>query len=247
MNKAIVIIPTIGAHELELAVSSVLDQTVKTDVLVVFDGVQYERDLKIPCDKRIHKLSLPFNTGSFRTAGIDKNLPRHWYGARAMIAAAYAVNNDYSMILDQDNWLRSDHVESCIEKLNAHSKNETAVVYSLRNIFRKDATFVCRDDCESLGKQVGVSGYLIDTSCYFYRTDFLMQTAHWWLSGWGSDRVYLGRLMKNYGQDSLAGTGLYTVNYRLGGNEGSVKEQFFLMGNQKNEERFKKPFPWSKE
>jgi hypothetical protein len=248
MCKATVIIPTTGAEELELAVQSVLNQTVSTRALVVFDGQDFERPLALPHSPRITKLTLPFNTGKSRTATIHQSLPRHWYGSRAMTAAAYVVNDDYSMILDQDNWLRPDHVELCINALGSRPMAPYQFVHSLRNIYRKDGSFVCRDDCESLGKHKGVSGNLIDTSCYFYRTDFLLHTAHMWLWGWGSDRVYMQRVVQSFGDDIFTGTGRYTMNYRLGGNDGSVKEALFVRGNAKNHAAYATlPMPWASE
>lgn len=248
VNKAIVIIPTTGAPDLECAIQSVLDQSIPTDVLIVFDGREFDRQLTHQDNTRVSKLVLPFNTGTTRTAIIHKSLPRHWYGARVMAAAAYLVNNDYAMVLDQDNWLRPDHVESCIETIESRADTPYQLVYALRNIYRKDGSFICRDDCESLGKQSGVSGHLIDTSCYFYRTDFLMHTGYMWLWGWGSDRIYLQRLVKAFGDQVLDGTGRYSVNYRLGGNDGSVKEDLFINGNVRAYERHKKaPMPWAVE
>ena len=184
-----------------------------------------------------------------RTGTIYKGLPRHWYGARVQAAAGYLVNNDYVMVLDQDNWLRPDHVEICIAKLESRPASSYQFVHALRNVYRKDGTFVCRDDCESLGKHEGVSGRLIDTSCYFYRTDFLMHTAHMWLWGWGSDRVYLQRVTQGFGDQIFDGTGRYTVNYRLGGNEGSVKEGLFIDGNARAYAQHggARPMPWAVE
>jgi len=204
--------------------SSVLEQTVPTDGLVVFDGNEFDRPLDVPADSRLTKLVLPFNTGRNRTATIHQNLPRHWYGARVQAAAAYLVNNDYAM-----SWIRTTGYGQTTSKDVLPSSNPgrgilTTSCTRSRNVYRKDGTFVCRDDCESLGKHEGVSGRLVDTSCYFYRTDFLMHTAHMWLWGWGSDRVYLQRATQAFGERVFDGTGAIYVNYRLGGNEGSVKE-----------------------
>lgn len=248
MNKAIAIIPTTGAPELEFAIQSVLDQSTPTDVLVVFDGRDFDRQLALPDNSRVSKLVLPFNTGKARTNTIHKDLPRHWYGARVMTAAAYFINNDYALVLDQDNWLQPNHVEFCIDSMESKSDTKLQLVYALRNIHRKNGSFVCRDDCESLGRQLGVSGHLIDTSCYFYQTDFLMHTAHFWLWGWGSDRIYLERVVRTYGYQVLGQTGRYTVNYRLGGNDGSVKEDLFVRGNARMYEQHQKaPMPWAVE
>lgn len=237
MNQAIAVIPTTGAPELEMAVRSVLDQTVATDVLVAFDGAPLQRELALPDDPRVHRIILPFNTGRGRTHLLPEGLPRHWYGARAQIACSYMVNHDFCFVLDQDNWLEPDHVESCLATLNAPSASTLGFVHAYRNVHRKDGSFVCRDECESLGVPGGLNGPLIDTSCYFYRTDFLLQTAHWWLAGWGSDRVYLARVRQSLGDSVFAPTHRFTVNYRLGGNPGSVTEAFFVEGNRRIREQ----------
>jgi hypothetical protein len=39
-------------------------------------------------------------------------------------------------------------------------------------------------------------------------------------------------------------SGEYTVNYRLAGNEGSVKKDFFVQGNEVMEARYGKKLPW---
>ncbi|MFM0322361.1 hypothetical protein [Caballeronia glebae] len=233
MKPAIVVIPTIGAPELECAIQSVLDQTVPTDVLVVFDGPGFVRPLNVPPDAlpRVHTLVLPFNTGAQRTARIPASQGGHWYGARVMCAAGYLINNDYAMMLDQDNWLRPDHVATCIEAIQSQPEAPLQMVYALRNVHRKDGSFLCRDDCQSLGLHEGVFGHLIDTSCYFFRTDFLMDVSHFWLWGWGGDRRFLRRIIETHGKDCFAGTGRYTVHYRLGGNVTSGPERLFVEGN----------------
>ena len=136
MNAAIVVIPTTGAPELEQAIQSVLEQTVPCDVLVIFDGSAYARPLALPPAANVFVMTLPFNTGKARTGLLQEGLPRHWFGARVQTAAAYIVNNDYVMILDQDNWLQPNHVESCMAKLDsrpaapscAHRSGESSTV-----------------------------------------------------------------------------------------------------------------------
>lgn len=248
MNPAIVIIPTTGADELEEAIQSVLAQTVPTDVLVVFDGAAYARPLRLAHDPRVHTLVLPFNTGRNRTSRMRPEERGHWYGHRVICAAGCLVNNDYVMMLDQDNWLRADHVESCIARIESRPGAPYEMAYALRNVHRKDGSFVCRDDCQSLGIHNGVCGHLIDTSCYFLRTDFLMKTSHFWLWGWGGDRRFLQCVSEAYGTDCMAGTGRYTVHYRLGGNEGSAPEASFVQGNARIDALLgARPKPWAVE
>ncbi|KMZ11944.1 putative glycosyltransferase [Candidatus Burkholderia humilis] len=242
MNSAIVIIPSTGIAELEHGIQSILEQTVPTDVLVVFDGPSFGRPLRLPDDPSVRTLVLPFNTGANRTAQLPPEQRGHWFGAGVMCAASYLVNNDYVMFLDQDNWLRDDHVASCIDAIESRPDAPFQMSFALRDVYRKDGSFVCRDDSQNLDLHPGALGQFIDTSCYFFRTDFLMKTAHFWLSGWGGDRLFLRKILENYGGSCLAGTGRYTVHYRLGGNTDSVTEAIFLEGNEMMRASRK---PWS--
>jgi len=41
-------------------------------------------------------------------------------------------------------------------------------------------------------------------------------------------------------------TGKYTVNYRLAGNEGSVRKEFFEFGNEQMKKQYNGVYPWRK-
>jgi hypothetical protein len=181
----------------------------------------------MPDDPRVHQLVLPFNTGKGRTDRLPPGNHQHWYGARVMAAAGCLVNNEYAMFLDEDNWLRADHVASCIETIESRQDSPYHAVFALRTINRQDGSVACRDDCESLGLFSGMHGMFVDTSCYFYRTDFMMDTSHLWLSGWGADRRFFNEIIGRYGKDCFAGTGRYTVHYRLSKNPGAPTEVQF--------------------
>jgi methyl coenzyme M reductase alpha subunit len=65
-----------------------------------------------------------------------------------------------------------------------------------------------------------------------------------WHGGWGQDRVWFNALSKHFPKFDT--TGKYTVNYRVGGNEGSVKKEFFDYGNSIMKQRYNGEFPWQK-
>jgi hypothetical protein len=236
--SSVVLIPTIGAPALRRAVESVGAQSVPTSCYVVCDGEQHRPAVEAAlagaaiAPERLTLCVLPRNVG----AG-------GFYGHRIYAAFAHLVDEDHVLFLDQDNALAPSHVASCVELLAAR---RLQWCYSLRNVCDAAGAFVCRDDCESLGKWPAfTNAHLIDTSSYCLRREVLLQAAHVWHGKWGQDRVFAQVMMQNFPQFDC--TGRYTVDYRLGGNEGSVTREFFEQGNAKMLQRYKRGFPWAKE
>lgn len=240
MKKALVIIPTIGSNDLAQAVNSVLKQTYyETHCLVVVDGPQFHYKVNrvlgdnfiLVDNEKLFRCDLPFNTG----AG-------GWYGQRIMTAFSYLNDYDYVMFLDQDNWFDWDHVSSLVKTIE---ENEYEWAYSLRKITGKFGNFVCLDNCESLGKWpvwFNTDHHLIDNNCYCFTHDFLIKHAPLMNWGWGADRRFF-TLVKD--KSFYGCTELYSVNYRLGGNDGSVQLDFFLKGNAAMSEKYALTgFPW---
>lgn len=230
---ATVIIPTTGADTLQQAVESVLNQTQPTSCYVVVDGKDnYARADRILTDfaDRIQVAYLPENVGA-----------NGFYGHRVYAAFTHLVNTEYLCYLDQDNWFESNHVETCVETIKF---NKLQWCYSLRNIYSGDR-FACRDDCESLGRYKSYHGVNhIDTNSYFLQRKSVLQLASVWHGGWGQDRVFyqvIGDMLPNYDC-----SGQYTLNYRVGGNAGSVTEDFFINGNRIQAEKYNNKFPWRK-
>lgn len=238
MSNAIVVIPATGAPELKEAVTSVLWQTfANTECLVVTDGLtfkpQVDEVLAGIQNSRLHRLELPFNTGG-----------GGFYGHRIMAAVSHLVNHDYILFLDQDNWYSDNHVKSLVDLCESSTLDWA---YSLRKITDKDGKFLCRDDCESLGKWPIASNlghYLIDTSTYCFSLQFLRNVGHLWNHGWGADRRFF-EIIANQTNSKYDCSGRYSLNYRLGGNEGSVTKEFFEHGNAISKQRYGVEFPWA--
>jgi len=239
----LVITPTTGSPELADAVNSVLCQTDRdVEHLIVVDGVQFSSKVDkvlsnagIITGGRIKRIDLPFNTGK-----------DGFYGHRIMAGFGHLINHDYVLFLDQDNWFEYDHVESLI---NIIESKELDWAYSLRQIFDKDKNYITADNCESLGRWpawVNENAHLIDTSSYCFKTSFYRQVCHLWDYGWGGDRRFYTILKDHIKHDNYACTGKYTLNYRLGGNDGSVQAGFFIDGNKKQSEIYPNSFPWNR-
>ena len=122
--------------------------------------------------------------------------------------------------------------------------------HSLRNIYTKEKEFICRDDCESLGRWpvwVKQDQHLVDSSSYCFTNKFLRMVGHIWDHGWGADRRFYMILKNDMNHRNYGCSGKYTMNYRLGGNEGSVTPEFFTKGNEIMSQRYNNKYPWSTE
>lgn len=234
--SATVIIPTTGTPEVEKAINSVLNQSYLTTCYVVCDGKEHLDKVAI--------LSLKNNWGNnpkFKLCVLPINVgAKGFYGHRVYAAFTHLVDTEYVSYLDQDCWIEPNHIKTCVEKIR---KNKLDWSYSLRKIVDKDENYLCNDDCESLGKWQCFQNYHhVDTNCYCLRTDIAIQLASVWHGGWGQDRVFLKTIMTHFTKFDCSGE--YTVNYRLAGNEGSVKKDFFVQGNEVMEARYGKKLPW---
>ena len=236
--RALVITPTTGAPELVDAIHSVRDQTyLEVDHLIVCDGDRFrERTEHIVykvCEGYAQTCFLPYNTGG-----------GGFYGHRIMAAFSHLVNHDVILFLDQDNWYEPNHVETLIKDIKELNVDWT---YSLRKVYDKDKNLICEDNCESLGRWpvwVNDQAYLIDSSSYCFKTSFIRQIGHIWDHGWGADRRFYTIVKEQLKHQNYTCTGKHTLNYRLGGNEGSVQAEFFIEGNKKALEKYNGKLPW---
>jgi glycosyltransferase involved in cell wall biosynthesis len=234
--SATVIIPTTGSPELIDAVDSVLSQTYNTKCYVVVDGRQNYN--------KVNQLLTNRESGNIQVAYLPENVGANgFYGHRVYAAFTHLVNSKYVLYLDQDNYMDVNHVANCVKTIEEQNLDWC---YSLRSIHDKDGIFLVNDNCESLGKWPVFSGDYnhIDTNCYCLKTSIAVKIASVWHGGWGQDRTFFSILQgafRNYDT-----TGKYSLNYRVGGNEGSVKKEFFEYGNKIMNEKYNGVFPWQK-
>lgn len=234
-----VITPTTCRQKLIDAVESVHNQTYKNIThLVVVDGVENMKEcINLNIDRKFTNLkitSTPFNTGH---SGLN--------GQRIYAAYPHLIDCDYIFFLDDDNWYDPVHVESLVETIE---QNGLDFAFSLRKICDVNGNYLVDDNCESLGKwPIWMTHdnpqYLIDTSAYAFKHNFIRRTSHLWHTGaWGEDRRYLAYVRDHARFDT---SGLYTLLYRLEGNERSVTEDFFRQGNTVQQQKYGK-LPWQK-
>ena len=235
MKSVVIITPTTGDSKLTQCIASVECQTYSNLVhLVVADGPQFVPNTQkiIEGATKIKFLPLVENTGA-----------NGYYGHRIFAAAGHLVNQDYVIYLDQDNWLDDNHVETIIKTID---ENNLDWCYSLRKIYDSEGNYILNDDCESLGKWeawVGNNVHHVDTNCFCVKRDIAASLSAFWHRGWGGDRIFYSALNTYFPKYDT--TGKYTVNYRLGGNPGSVTKEFFEKGNEIMTNKYK-IFPWRK-
>lgn len=229
-RPVIVITPTIGSDKLSDAVESVKNQTYSNvKHLVVSDGRQFLDRIPELVKKSADVISVPYNTGR-----------NNFYGHRIYSAFPHLVDEDYICFLDEDNWFEPTHIESLV---NTIESNPAHFAFSLRKIFDENKRYVCDDDCESLGHYPIFgqerNGYLVDTSSYLFRKDWLIQYCHLWHNQWGADRVFFNQVKDI---SSHVCTGYHSLCYRLDGNPGSSKPEMFLELNKVTDQSR----PWNK-
>ena len=245
MNKfeprVAIITPTIGTNHLKLNIKSVEEQTYQNFIhYVVVDGPKFKNKVRDNFDNDINRriVSLPENTGHSQ-----------YNGHRIYGAMPYLTDADYVIFLDEDNWIDSGHIEALVKV--AKDKDWA---FSFRKIVGQDNEFICNDDCESLGKWhtcLNENEFFLDTGCYFLPKALAVQLSPAWYRRARHpqeqpevDRLLMHMLLQNkYTFDT---TYEYSLNYRVGNREDSVKKEFFLNGNQSMIEKYNGKLPWKK-
>lgn len=240
MTSVAIITPTIGTDMLETCIESIKAQTYQNIIHHIFiDGKQNFDKTDLILRKNWSE--------KIRVNIIDENIGKGWYGHRVYAASSFLVNQDVLVYLDEDNWIEPNHIESQIMTLN--SKPNIDWVYSLRKIYGIEGNYICDDNCESLGKWPTFHNpnvFHIDTSSYAVKRNAAINVGHFWYGQWGADRQFFSALRQVY--PNFECTKKHTLCYRLGGNEGSVSEQFFIEGNkaQLNKYGSEGNYPWLK-
>jgi glycosyltransferase involved in cell wall biosynthesis len=231
--KVAVVTPTIASEHLKQCLDSVSKQTYKNLTHYVFvDGKDHHIDVQMETLKQ----------EKVKTVILEENVGKGWYGHRVYAACSFLVNADIICYLDEDNWIEPNHVESLVEVIR--KGNDWS--YSLRNIHNKDGKYLCQDNCESLGKwpvYFDDKTYHIDTSSFAIKQDVAVRVGHSWYGKWGADRQFFHTLKKHFPKFDCNRN--YTLNYRLDGNENSVKEDFFMKGNEVTRKKYD-DYPWKK-
>lgn len=233
-KSVVVIIPTTGKSTLQKCLQSLSEQAYDNlRVLVVIDGDEYAQ-LALPIINSINMdidvCILPRNVGS-----------GGWYGHRVYATFPLLVDEDYILFLDEDNFLEYNHIHSMVNTCESRSLDWC---YSLRRIVDEGGEFLAVDDCESLGMWAPYTNYNhVDTSCYCISLETARKFSSAIFGRWGADRKFYGVLSKN--SPNYGTTGQYTLNYRLSGNDNSVKYSFFEHGNAVVHENYLgNTFPW---
>lgn len=224
--RVMVITPTTGKDTLKDAVNSVIDQTIEVEHLLVADGFEASKGNTAFYSTK-HRIVLPENVGG-----------NGWYGHRVYAAMPLMVNADYILFLDEDNWFEPNHVETMINKIKS---KDLMWSYSLRRICDESGQYVCDDDCESLGRYPAFYDHLlnfVDTNCYCFRREYLVNIAHAFYGQWGADRQFYKAAASAL--PAFGCTGEATVNYRAP----ERLLEMFRVGNEQMKNAYNQPLPW---
>lgn len=244
MNATVTVVtPTTGTAYLKKAIDSVQNQTYKhIQHLIVIDGNRYldtVSNIILDTDifkKQVDIIPLPYATGTDR-----------YNGHRIYGASPFFCKGDFICYLDEDNWFDTDHIESLMDTIQGNKWS-----FSLRKIVDTEGNYVCNDDCESLGKYPSVMNeedYFVDVGCFFLPKDIALQTSPVWYRKAREpgvpevDRFLTHVLRTNNLMYECSGK--YSLNYRAGNTERSVKKEFFLQGNEIMKQRYDGVLPWN--
>jgi hypothetical protein len=246
MSSVAVVIPTVNKKSFPLALESVLNSNTKHLIKIypVYDGREHwshEAD------------SIPQCCPIYLTQNIGKVNGQSFYGHRAYAMSPHFTNEDYVFFLDEDNQYHQDHIDSLVNLLDRNKQLNFA--FSLRRIHSLEPDYYEKiyDNCESLGfysiwcSPPNQNQYLVDTSSYAFRRSDLICFSYLWhhYGTWGADRAFFQTLKE--GGAKYGCTGKHTLEYYLGGNEGSVTKDFFIQGNNYMKQKYGDVFPWQKE
>lgn len=146
------------------------------------------------------------------------------------------------VILDEDNFVESNYIESFKKVLNTHQW-----AYTLRNIVDADGSFICQDNCENLGLWPVIGDpnnrHHIDTGCFAVPRELAVKVGHQWYGQWGADRQFFSALRQV--APTFGCTGEYTLNYRMGSSTNLATKEMFLQGNTIANQIYQGVFPWS--
>jgi len=231
-----VITPTIGSPKLADAIESVRKQTYSNiDHLLVLDGEEYFKNAPHIDRDNLKMIMLPYNTGA-----------NGFNGQRIYASIPHLINSDYIFFLDEDNWYEPDHVRTLVDTIE---KGNLDWAHSLRKIYTPDKQYIVDDNCESLGRWPiffthDNPQYLVDTSAFAFRREFIQATCHRWHSGaWGEDRRYFYSVANQSKWDT---NGKHTLCYRVDSSAKSVSGDFFIEGNKQQLNHYKGQLPWVK-
>lgn len=235
-----VVTPTVGTDYLARAIDCVQAQTYgKVEHLIFVDGPAGADKVSALVPKApkhpVHVFPLPYNTGR---GGFNGHL--------IYAASAFLAQGRYISFLDEDNWFFENHIGSLMDLIESRGLDWA---YSLRNIYETDGSFVCRDDCESLGKwDAWEGGRVIDQNCYCLRRDIAVQLS-WiynrrYLDSDSPDILLCKELLNQF--PNFETTGDYSSNYTVSRSPHSLNSEYFRIGNAKQAALYPDGLPWRK-
>jgi hypothetical protein len=239
-----VITPTTNHDCLVDAYESVKNQDYKGPLThyIVYDGEESAANKADWKDPHLEIWTIPKATG----------MAGH-LGHRIYAAMTFLIHDaDYLVFLDEDNFFDANHISSLVASIE---ETQATWAFSLRKIINQDKSFICEDNCESLGPFVnyhearGSEIKLIDVNCYMLPRSLAIEAAPLWERK-AQDSILLD-IDRTLAMILIQGfpcscTGEYTVNYRLGSRKSSAAEIFFLEGNEYMRSKYgnEEKFPW---
>lgn len=163
---------------------------------------------------------------------------------RIYAACPALINEDITMMLNEDDMYAPDHIESLVNMIESQNLDWA---YSHRAIYSKEGKYLFDDNCEALGHDhevFHVPGHNFAEACAMaMRTEAFVKCSPAFnvLSPY-QDRMFYNTAVKNF--PNFGSTKKATMLFRLGGNAQSVTKLFFELGNAEMAKRYPNGLPW---
>ena len=209
----------------------VVPDGVTLDHVIFVDGADFTESAnisttQIPARSHVKRyvVNLPFNTGGPRDG--KPGYLCHLINA----ASSFFIDTDWISFLDEDNLLEPNHLVEIVRSIR--EKPDAVWGFTLRKVFMN--TQIVADTVESMGNirhtKCGESDFLVDTNCFFMRSETARLVAPIWNTKARSGKLeadrHLFRVLAAEFPD-CARTRAHTVKYRLGNRSDSVQMDFF--------------------
>jgi len=235
-----VITATSGRPELLRCVGSVRSQTLPCTHYIITDA-----GVVSPDEYFFLRNGYPDCSVSYWDGCAGKSNGASLEGRRLYAAASGLIDEDYVLMLNDDDWFEPDHVESLVKIIQGGKD----WAFSFRKIYNKEGDFLFEDNCEALGLWPvwnNICEYLIEHSAFCMKRDVFNTFGPVFnYKGFGVDRVFARALKENV--PSFGCSHKHSLCYSLGGNPGSVTKDFFIAGNTFMRQKYPDGFPWAPE
>ena len=184
---------------------------------------------------------------------LQENVTQEFHRPEPLLSGfVHLVKYDYYQLLGTGDWINPEHAQTVMDTFE---KTKADWVFCLRNIWKSDKTFLCKDIFENLGFHpiyVDPKYYFVDGQCFILPKRKVLEMSSLWhltrVKKMRTDKVLFDNLSRLF--PNFKCTNQYTLNFRLGrGSKGQLDyaEEWYLRGEKVMKNKYPDGnYPWIK-